>query len=208
VDGGGIMTIKRLLFAAACVIAAGSTPARAQNFLMNSAETINEGNFKISAFPTVLFGEDEADNEWGIATRLGYGFTPSFDVEAKLAFFDGLKVYGADAEYWIVKGRTDVSVAAGVRKSDFDGGRDQTALDLAGIVSRDVGHDLEVYVGGSLSFESVDDDDDDSSFRRVYVVPGIEYRLAKDLDALAEIGLGLNDDSPNYFSFGLSYYVR
>ena len=41
-----------------------------------------------------------------------------------------------------------------------------------------------------------------------YIVPGIEYRAAKDLDVLAEIGLGLTDASPNYLSFGLSYYVR
>ena len=205
------MTIKKMLFAALCTIAAGAGPAHAQNFLMNSAETINEGNFKISAFPTILLGEDGGESEWGIATRLGYGLTSSFDVEAKIAFFDGLKVYGADAEYWLVKGTTDVSVSAGLRKSDFDfegeDGGGTTAFDLAAIASRNVGDSLEVYVGGSLSFESIDDVDD-SSFKRFYVVPGVEYRVAKDLDALAEIGIGLNDDSPNYVSFGLSYYVR
>lgn len=39
-------------------------------------------------------------------------------------------------------------------------------------------------------------------------VPGIEHKLGKDLDLLAELGLGLNDDSPNYLSFGLAYYLR
>ena len=86
----------------ATIFALGAGSAQAQNFLMNSAETINKGNFKISAFPTVVLGEDGGEN----------------------------------------------------------------------------------------------------------VVPGIEYRVAKDLDALAEIGLGLTDESPNYLSFGLSYYVR
>jgi len=198
--------MNRLLLVAT-IFALGAGSAHAQNFLMESAETINEGNFKISAFPTILFGEDGGDNEWGIATRLGYGLTPSFDVEAKLAFFDGYKTYGADAEYWLLKGRTDFSLSAGLRKSDFDGGGGATAVDLAAIASRKIGDALEAYVGGSLSFESVDDVDD-SSFERFYVVPGIEYRLAKDLDALAEIGLGLTDDSPNYLSFGVSYYVR
>lgn len=202
------MIIKKLLFAGACVLAMGAGSAHAQNFLMNSAETINKGNFKISGFPTVLLGEDDAGNEWGIATRLGYGFTPSLDVEAKLAFFDGLKIYGADAEYWLVKGRTDVSLSAGAHQADFEGeGADSTAFDLAAIASRNVGNSLEVYVGGSLSFESIDDADD-SSFKRFYVVPGIEYRLAKDIDLLAEIGIGLTDESPNYLSFGVSYYVR
>jgi hypothetical protein len=59
--------------------------AQAQNVLMNSAETINPGNFKIAAFPTILFGKDvdgvEGENETGIAGRFGYGFTDRFDME-------------------------------------------------------------------------------------------------------------------------------
>src|SRR5512134_2284681 len=99
------------LLVSSLVLAAGS--AHAQNVLMNSAETINEGNFKIAAFPTLLFGENGADDEFGVAGRFGYGFTPSFDIEGKVAFFDGLKLYGIDAELWVVKGRTDVSVSLG-----------------------------------------------------------------------------------------------
>jgi hypothetical protein len=197
---------NQLLVAAFTLLLAPAV--HAQNFLMNSAETINQGNFKISAFPTALLGEDGADNEWGIATRLGYGFTPRLDVEAKAAFFDGLKLIGADAEYWVVKGRTDVSLAAGLHKADFEGeGPDSTAIDFAAIASRKVASRLEAYLGGSLSLESVDDAED-SSFTRFYIVPGVEYRLAKDVDLLAEVGIGVNDDSPNYLSFGVSYYVR
>jgi Outer membrane protein beta-barrel domain len=201
------MTRSLIRFPLAAVLLAAAGPAHAQNVLMNSAETINEGNFKIAAFPTVLLAEGDGENEWGIATRLGYGFTSSFDVEAKLAFYEGLKVYGADAELWLVKGKTDVSVSAGAHKSDFEGDVDSTAIDLAGIASRNVGDDLEAYVGANVSFGSFGDVDD-SSFTRLYLVPGIEYRVAKDLDVLAEFGLGLNDDSPNYFSFGLAYYLR
>ena len=199
------MTTRLLLLATVLALHAGT--AHAQNFLMNSAETINKGNFKLCAFPTILFGEDGAENEWGLASRLGYGFTPSFDVEVKLAKFDGFKMYGADAEYWVAKGRTDVSLSAGLHKSDFDGPGSSTAIDTAVIASRSVGEKLEAYLGGSLSFESIDDVDD-SSFKRFYVVPGVEYRLGKDVDLLAEFGLGLNDESPNYFSFGAAYYVR
>ena len=205
------MNLKKLLLAAACVGATLPAPAHAQNFLMNSAETINRGNFKIAAFPTILFAEGDGENETGLATRLGYGFTDRFDVEGKLAFFDGLKMYGADAEYWLVRGRTDVSLSGGLHLSDFEGeGADSTALDLAAIASRNVGEDFEVYVGGSLSFESFDDEGGggDDSFRRLYVVPGVEYRLAKDVDLLAELGLGLTDESPNYFSFGAAFYIR
>ena len=200
------MTSRLLILAAALVLQAGA--ADAQNFLMNSAETINKGNFKLCAFPTVLLGEDGADNSWGLASRIGYGFTPSFDVEVKLATFDGFKMYGADAEWWAAKGRTDVSLSVGAHKADFDDDAgDSTAIDTAVILSRTVADRLEAYVGGSLSFESIDDVDD-SSFKRFYVVPGVEYKLGEDLDLLAEFGLGLNDNSPNYFSFGAAYYIR
>lgn len=199
------MTTRLLLLAAVLALHAGT--AHAQNFLMNSGETINKGNFKLCAFPTVLLGEEGADNNWGVASRLGYGLTPSFDVEVKLAKFDGFNMYGADAEYWVAKGRTDVSLSAGLHKSDFDGPGSSTAIDTAVIASRSVADKLEAYLGGSLSFESIDDVDD-SGFKRFYVVPGIEYRLGKDVDLLAEFGLGLTDESPNYFSFGAAYYVR
>lgn len=204
------MTIRDLLIGGACVLVLGAArPAAAQNFLMNSAETINEGNFKIAAFPTVIFAEGEGEDAWGLATRLGYGFTDRFDVEAKVAFFDGLNLYGVDAEYWLVKGDIDVSVSGGVRLGDYAGDADTTALDLAGIGSLNLTDQLEAYAGASLSFESVDDaETDDSSFQRLYLVPGLEYRLAKDLDLLAEFGIGLTDDSPHYFSFGLAYYIR
>jgi hypothetical protein len=189
------------------LLATSAGSAQAQNFLMNSAETINKGNFKIAAFPTVLLGEDDADSEWGVATRVGYGFTPSFDVEVKLAFFDGFKLYGADAELWLLKGKTDASVALGLHKGDFEGDFDTTAVDASGIVSRSIGSRTEIYGGLSLSFESVDDVDD-SSFTRVHLVPGVEYKLSDDIDLLAEIGLGLNDDSPDYVSFGVALYLR
>jgi hypothetical protein len=195
------------LFSILVVFGLGTVSAQAQNFLMNSAETINEGNFKVAAFPTVLLGEDGAENEWGLATRLGYGFTDNFDVEAKLAFFDGLKLYGGDAELWLVKGKTDVSVSLGGHKADFDGDFDHTAIDTGLLVSRSVAPKLELYGGLSLSFESIDNVDD-SRFTRAYLVPGLEYKLGQDLDLVAEIGLGINDDSPNYVSAGLALYLR
>jgi Outer membrane protein beta-barrel domain len=180
--------------------------AQAQNVLMNSAETINPGNFKIAAFPTLLFGKDGADNETGIAGRFGYGFTDRFDMEGKLAFFDGVTLYGLDAEYWLVKGPADVSLSLGAHKtsSDFV---DSSAIDTALLVSGNIGDKLEAYGGLNLSFESLDDIDD-SSFTRAYVVPGIEYKIHEDLDLVAEFGIGLNDDSPHYVSAGLAFYIR
>jgi hypothetical protein len=202
-------TTVLLSFALVAVMTAWNAPsAQAQNILMNSAETINQGNFKIAVFPTVLLGEDDADNNWGVGGRFGYGFTPRFDMEAKLAVFDDLKIYGLDAEAWLVKGRPlDVSASLGLHKADSDVGIDSSAIDVALLGSGHVGDKLEVYGGLNFSFESLDDVDD-SDFTRAYVVPGIEYKLGESLDLLAEIGVGLNDDSPNYVSFGLAFYLR
>jgi len=198
---------RTVLILVAGLLAVGAAPARAQNFLQNSAETINQGNFKIAGFPTILLGKNGGDSQWGVATRLGYGFTDSFDVEAKVAFFDGFKLYGADAEVWVIKGKTDGSGAGGLHKASVDGGFDSTAIDTSVLVSAEIAPKLDLYGGLSLSFESLDDVND-SSFTRAFLVPGIEYKLNHQLDLVAEVGIGLNDDSPNYVSFGLAVYLR
>ena len=200
--------LRRLLLpvvASSVMLAAAS--AQAQNVLMNSAETINKGNFKIAAFPTVLFAEGDADDEFGVAGRFGYGFTDRFDIEGKLAFFEGLQLYGIDAELWVVKGRpVDVSVSLGAHITDLPV-VNSSAIDTALLASGHITDNLELYGGFNASFESLDDVPD-SSFERYYVVPGLEYKIGDDLDLVAEFGIGLNDDSPNYVSAGLAFYIR
>ena len=200
--------LRRLLLpvvASSVMLAAAS--AQAQNVLMNSAETINKGNFKIAAFPTLLFAEGDGDDEFGVAGRFGYGFTDRFDIEGKLAFFEGLQLYGIDAELWVVKGRpVDVSVSLGAHITDTEV-VNSSAIDTALIASGHITDNLELYGGFNASFESLDDVPD-SSFERYYVVPGLEYKIGDDLDLVAEFGIGLNDDSPNYVSAGLAFYIR
>ena len=187
------------------LLSAGS--AQAQNVLMNSAETINKGNFKIAAFPTLLFGEDDADDEFGIAGRFGYGFTDRFDIEGKVAFFENLQLYGLDAEYWLLKNRgLDMSISLGAHITDLPE-VNSSAIDTALVASGHVTDNLELYGGLNASFESLDDVPD-SDFTRVYIVPGLEYKIHDDLDLVAEFGIGLNDDSPNYVSAGLAFYIR
>ena len=187
------------------LLSAGS--AQAQNVLMNSAETINKGNFKIAAFPTLLFGEDDADDEFGIAGRFGYGFTDRFDIEGKVAFFENLQLYGLDAEYWLLKNRgLDMSISLGAHITDLPE-VNSSAIDTALVASGHVTDNLELYGGLNASFESLDDVPD-SDFTRVYIVPGLEYKIHRDLDLVAEFGIGLNDDSPNYVSAGLAFYIR
>jgi hypothetical protein len=199
---------RRLALAVLALLSwAAPQPSFAQNFLMNSAETINRKNFKISLFPVGLFGKDEAPDRWGVGSRFGYGFTDNFDVEGKVAFFDGTSLYGLDAELWLVKGDVDFSMTLGAHKASVDGGNDSKALDLAALVSGNVARRLELYGGVSVSFESLDDVPD-SGFTRAYLVPGLEYKISEQLDLVTEFGIGLNDDSPHYFGFGLSLYLR
>ena len=178
---------------------------------MESAETINPGNFKLQVHPMFLF--DEGENETGISLGFGYGFTPSFDLEAKIALYDEVNFFGADAEYWLLKNQPlDLSVRGGfhVGASDFT---DSTGFDFGLIASAPVTPRLEVYGALDMSFNEFDVADEfedviDDDYTNVHLVPGIEYALSDDLDFLMELGVGLNDESANYFAIGVTYYLR
>ena len=203
-----------------------------------SAETINRGNFKIKANPMFLFGGDNLDNDVGINLMAGYGFTDSFDVEGGVALYDNVTFYGLNAEYWAVKnGRVDVSVSAGLHfgqghndlddddsldLEDLDVGLDTTGFDLTFLFSRRTSNRFDFYGALDFAFEHVDTDLDDDlddldddlddvfddNFMTVHIVPGIEYRLNSNLDFVAELGIGITDESANYFTAGVAYYFR
>ena len=179
----------------------------AQDVLMNSAETINQGNFKLALFPTVLLGKKGGNTAWGMAGRVGYGLAPRFDIEAKAAIFEGLRYFGAEAEYWLVQGRNaNVSVALGAHMTDSKSGPDSSGIDTSLLFSTSPAKLLELYGGLKLAFDSFKNSD--QNFTRAHLVPGLEYRLSPDLDFLAEFGLALNDNSLSYVSVGLALYLR
>jgi hypothetical protein len=180
--------------------------AAAQDFgVMNSAETINRGNFKLLVNPMVIFGRNGADTETGIAGAFGYGFTDRFDAEAKLAAYDGIKLFGIDAEYWLVKDKSvDVSMIGGVHFGRPEFGTDSKALDFTFLASKEVAPKLELF--GALDLARTWFDDSDFDFSTVHLVPGIEYRISDKLDFVGELGLGLNDNSSHYLTAGLAIY--
>jgi hypothetical protein len=184
--------------------------AGAQDFgILNSAETINRGNFKLTGAPVVVFGKNGADNDAGVSVSGGYGFTDRFDLEGRAAFFDGVKFFGADAEYWFLKGRqVNVSGAAGFHVGNGDNRFDTTGIDLTFLASGQVAPRLELYGGLDLAFNSINDDFIDGDYTTVHIVPGIEYRIAEDIDLVAEFGIGVNDDSHHYLAGGLAFYFR
>jgi hypothetical protein len=182
--------------------------AAAQDFgVMNSAETINKGNFKIMANPIVVFGDDGGDDEVGVAFVGGYGFTDRVDAEAKVSIFDGLTFIGGDVEVWVVKeSPIDVSVIGGFHVARVDGFGDNKGLDFTFLASGHVTPRLELYGGLDIARNKFDDFDD--SFTTAHLVPGIEFAISQDIDLVAEVGLALNDDSNHYISGGIAFYIR
>jgi len=195
-----------VILAAAMFLVTAAAEVSAQDVLMNSAETINQGNFKLALFPTVLFGKNGGDSLWGVAGRVGYGLLPRFDIEAKGAIFKSLKYLGVDAEYWLVHGRNaNVSVALGAHLTDLQVGSDSSGIDTALLFSTSPVKNLELYGGFKLGFDSLKNPDHNVTL--AHLVPGLEYRISDDLDFLAEFGIALNDTSRSYASVGLSLYL-
>ena len=174
---------------------------------MNSAETINKGNFKLMANPILVFGKDGSDSETGIAVMGGYGFGRRFDVEAKASFFDGIKFFGADAEYWLVNtGPVNFSLIGGLHKADPEFGEGAWGPDFTALASGLIADKLELF--GALDFSRNMFDDDRFNYSTWHLVPGIEYRISPQLDFVGEFGIGLNDHAHHYASIGLAFYTK
>lgn len=194
-----------------------AAPAMAQGIgVLQSAETMARGDIKLMVAPLMVFGEDGADDEFGVGARAGIGVTDRIDVEARLGFFDSFTFVGADAEYWLVRGadtksNLDASLGAGLHKTfGSDNAYDTMGLDLTPLVSYHVSPKLELLGAFDMSFEKISDVPEgfDDSYTRMNLVPGIEYKLTDAVDFEAEFGLALNDDAANYVGVGLAYYIH
>lgn len=174
--------------------------------VLNSAETINRGNFKLAAFPILIFGEGNRDNTFGIGLRGGYGFTDNFDVEGKVTFYDDVTFIGADAEAWLVRGPIDFSVGGGFHFAQADASPDFKGLDLTALFSGHLAPRLELYGALDTAFNWYNNSGGD--FKTIHIVPGIEYAISDNLDLLVEVGLGVNDTASHYLAGGLAFYIR
>lgn len=210
------MRISRSLVAAGLALCV-ALPAAAQNVgVLQSAETMDHGVFKLMVAPIMAFGNDGADDEFGVAARAGYGFTDRFDAEAKLGFFENSTLVGADGELWIVKGEEpgsglDFSVAGGVHWAfGKNGNQDTMGFEVTPLLSGHATKNLELYGALAASFESIQDAPagTDDSFTSLHIVPGIEYRLSDAADLVGEVGIALNDESSTYAGIGIAYYLR
>jgi len=210
------MRILRSILVAAMGLCFG-LPAGAQYIgVLQSAETMDRGTFKLMAAPIMVFGKNGADDEFGGAFRGGYAFTDRFDLEAKLGFFENSTVVGADAEFWILSGKEedtglDFSLTGGLHWIiGNDDNLDIIGLEITPQFSGHVTENVELCGALDASFESIKDAPEgfDDSFTRLHLVPGIEYRLSDQVDLEGEIGIGLNDDSFTYAGVGIIFYFR
>lgn len=194
-----------VLFMAVLLMAVTISEVSAQEVLMNSAETINPGNFKLSIFPLVLLGENGGDPQWGVAGRAGLGITRRIDIEVKGAILKNINYFGVDIEFWLIHGRNlNASISLGGHWTNSKTGADSYGIDTTLLISTAPVRNLEIYGGLQFAFDSVKNSD--QNFTLIHVVPGIEYRLIRNLDFLAEFGIALNDDSRSYIAVGLAYY--
>ena len=204
------MNVRRVLAVFAFAMLCVPISSRGQDFgVLESAETINRGNFKLLGTPLVVFGENGADDQAVIALGAGYGVAPSFDIEGKVAFGDAT-IFGANVEYWLNRHEPlDLSIIAGVHRHDLDGSIDIFGVDLTLLGSKHATSRLEVYGALDLAFNRYTKAVPfDRSYTQAHIVPGIEFAISDELDVVAEFGVGVTDRSRNYFGAGLAFYVR
>jgi hypothetical protein len=189
--------------------------AAAQDFgIMESAATIDKGAFKVKVNPVFVLQDVNLEaSDTGIALAGGYGFMKSWDFEVKFAHYDSLNVFGADVEWWMLRkdanDKVDLSVSAGFHSGRFaEPEPDYWGIDLTGILGHHATDKLDIYGALDLAFNRTREEGPEERATNVFLVPGLEYKLSPDLDLLAEVGVGLNNGSRNYVSFGLAYYLR
>ncbi|MBP6876334.1 MAG: hypothetical protein KBD56_09700 [Candidatus Eisenbacteria bacterium] len=206
------MRITRIVFAIAAALSL-ALPAAAQYVpVLQSADTIRPGGFKLMAAPVAVFGKDNADDEFGVALRGGFGLAERFDGEVKLGIFENYTALGGDVEFGLLEtDGLDFSLGGGLHylfgKDDW---YDVLGFEITPLFSGPVMDRLELFAGLNVAFESIQDAPAgfDDTFTRVHLVPGIEYSLSEAFDLVGEVGIGMNDDSFTYVGAGVAYYFR
>lgn len=202
------MRTAPLLVLFSCLLVADA--AQAQDFgVLESAETITRGNFKVGAFPMFTFPED-AGSHFLMGVTFGHGFTDSLDLEGRAAFADDVTFIGGDVEYWAVRNRPlDLSLRGGFHLGFFDGDAgDSAGLDAAVIASFPVTPRLELVEALDMAFNWRDAGATRDRSTTMHIVPGVEFALTPVIDLLGEFGIGITDSSSNYVAFGAAFYWR
>ena len=207
----------------ASLVVCGSAAA-ADFGVMETAESIEPKAFKLVGFPMLTDrnrANRDSDEEGSFALGLGYGLPYGLDVEGQVARSDEATYFGSDVEWnaWSGYGMK-VSIGSGVHSVDFERGGSANGVDTTAIFTYTPVRHLDVNAALDASWEDVNADLElapgaerdrfsfDNDYETAYFVPGLEYQLTRNVDLLAEAGLGLNGASDDYLGAGLSWYFR
>ena len=137
-------------------------------------------------------------------------FTNSFDFEGRAAFSDDVVFVGGDGEFWFLKNRPlDLSLRAGLHAGFVDGEvGDTIGVDVTLLGSAPVARRLEIVGALDMAFNSMDVGAGRDGFTTVHLVPGIEVALSRDVDFVAEFGVGVTDRASHYLGLGFAFYIR
>jgi len=210
--------MKVRMFGAMAALALCGSASAADFAMMETAERITEGGFKLSGFPIVI-DRDHAQTETGFAVGLGYGLANDLDLEAQVAGYEDGTWIGADLEWNAWRdGPMAVSIGGGLHGADLDGTGSAAGADATAIFTYRPIERLALSAALDAAFDDVNDRDAnvpansrfpvDGQYETYYAVPGVGYHLTHNLDLLAEVGVGLNGESDNYVSGGMSWFFR
>jgi len=212
------MKVIKVAALAGSLLAVCGAASAADFAMMETAEHITQGKFKLSGFPVVV-DRERADAESGFAVGLGYGLPYDMDVEGHVARYGDGTFTGADLEWnaWR-QGRMTLSLGSGLHGADLDGGGTAAGADGTLIFSYRPLERLSLSAALDAAFDDVNNRDaavpadsrfpTDGRYERYYAVQGIGYTLTRNIDLIAEVGLGLNGESDDYVSGGMSWYFR
>jgi hypothetical protein len=214
--------LKRAVWAGSLLAVCGSAGA-AEFAMMETADRIADGTFKLSGYPVLV--DRAGTDDMGFAVGIGYGLPPTLDVprnldlEAQLASYDDGTFLGADLEWnaWR-QGRMAFSVGGGLHGADLDDGGTAAGVNGTMIVSYNPAQRLELSAALDAAYDDVNGRDGavspgsrfptDGRYETYYAVPGASYRLTRNIELLGEVGLGLNGNADDYLAAGMSWYFR
>jgi hypothetical protein len=212
-------TLKVAALAGSLLAVCGSAGA-AEFAMMETAERIAQGSFKLSGFPVVVDRDRTAGNDAGFVVGLGYGLPYNLDLEGQVASYDDGTFLGADMEWnaWR-RGPLAFSIGSGTHGADLEGNGYALGVDGTMIFSYNPMHRLALSAALDGSYDDVNNRDagaavadsrfpTDGQYETYHAVHGIGYLLTRNIDVLAEVGLGLNGESDDYVSAGMSWYFR
>lgn len=211
--------MKARLVAALVALAACGSAAAVDFGVMETAEPIEPGAFKLTGFPMLVDKSRHGDD--ALALAVGYGLPNAMDVEAQVAVIDRATLYGADLEWnaWTAD-RLRFSIGGGLHGADLEQGARAVGADATAIFTYTPVPRLDVNAALDAAVDDVNVREsaaaapadlhftEDGRYDTYYFVPGLEFQATHNLDVLAELGVGLNGESDDYFSAGLSWYFR